>query len=67
MPDRRFPVLRHHPLPPRTIPWRMAEVVYKEYSRKYGNDQTLEVIAARGGFGDEEILDFLEAAWFNGR
>ncbi len=65
--EKRFPVLRPGPLArlsPRTIPWRMAEVVYAEYSRQYGTRQSLERIAERGGFGDEEILDFLEAAWF---
>lgn len=67
MSDKRFPVLRPGPLgrlKPRTIPWRMAELVYEEYSRKYGTSQSLERIAERGGFGDEEILDFLEMAWF---
>ncbi len=42
-----------------TIPWWLAKIAYKEYSRRYGSDQTLERIAERGGFGRKELLMFL--------
>jgi len=39
------------------IPWDIAEVIYKKYVAKYGNVQTLERIAQRGGFGWAEVED----------
>lgn len=33
------------------IPWRLAEIAYRAYRRRYGNDQTIERMAQRGGFG----------------
>lgn len=41
------------------IPWSVAEVAYEEYCRRYGNRQTLERLAKRGGFGRGELLDLL--------
>lgn len=38
------------------IPWEIAEEAYKEYSAKYGKDQSLERIAERLGFGKLEII-----------
>jgi len=42
-----------------TIPWEYAEQAYKEYSFRFGTDQDLERLHARGGFGVEEIIQFL--------
>jgi hypothetical protein len=39
-----------------TIPWWLAEEAYKVYSAHFGNDQSLERLAERGGFGREELL-----------
>lgn len=41
------------------IPWWLAEVAYKEYTRRYGNRQTLKRLKERGGFGRAELLDLL--------
>lgn len=41
------------------IPWTTAELAYREYSRRYGTQQTLERMAERGGFGVWEIIDLL--------
>ncbi len=42
-----------------TIPWWLAEIAYKYYSETYGNQQTLERLAERGGFGRIELIRFL--------
>ena len=42
-----------------TIPWWLAEIAYKYYSEIYGNQQTLERLAERGGFGRIELIRFL--------
>ncbi len=44
---------------PCTIPWWLAEIAYVYYHERYTNDQTLEVLAKRGGFGREELIAFL--------
>lgn len=36
------------------VPWRFAEKAYETYRAKFGNDQSLERIAERGGFGWNE-------------
>lgn len=41
------------------IPWWLAEIAYKEYSRRYGRSQTLERLAERGGFGRDELINLL--------
>jgi len=33
------------------IPWHMAEKAYKTYIKNFGQDQSLEELAQRGGFG----------------
>jgi hypothetical protein len=38
------------------IPWWLAEEAYAEYSKRYGNSQSLERLAERGGFGRDELL-----------
>lgn len=41
------------------IPWSVAELAYSVYASRYGNGQTLERLAERGGFGPEEMDDLL--------
>lgn len=60
--DKRFPVMGVRSIMPNeivSISWAQAEVVYKEYIRKFGDKQTLERIAERGGFYFEEIVGLL--------
>lgn len=59
MGERRFPIMRGTI---RTIPWSIAEVAYREYVRRFGDSQTLERIAERGGFYISE-LDMLYPGW----
>lgn len=47
---------------PMTIPWSLAEKAYSAYSARYGTRQSLEHLAARGGFGAGE-LDELIPGW----
>ena len=47
---------------PRQIPWSLAEKAYAVYSARYGQSQTLERLAERGGFGPEE-MDEYHPAW----
>lgn len=47
---------------PRQIPWSMAERAYESYVRAYGRIQSLERIAARGGFWSGE-LDVYIPGW----
>lgn len=62
--ERTFPVndSRHSARLPREV----AEVVYEEYARLHGRDQSIERIAERGGFGWLEIAAFLWAAYKRG-
>lgn len=41
------------------IPWAVAEEAYAVYSSKYGTQQSLERIAERGGFHEQEMDDFV--------
>lgn len=38
------------------IPWWLAKEAYQYYSKLYGDTQSLERLAERGGFGREELL-----------
>lgn len=38
-----------------SIDWRAAEEIYAHYTACFGNGQSLERIAARGGFSWEEV------------
>lgn len=38
-----------------TVPWWLAEVAYEWYHKRYPG-QSLEQLAARGGFGREELI-----------
>lgn len=42
-----------------TIPWWLAEIAYDYYSKKFGNSQSLERLAERGGFGRDELVMFI--------
>ena len=44
---------------PSTIPWWLAEEAYKKYVKLFGEIQTLERIAKRGGFGNYELIKLL--------
>ena len=48
---RRFPIQGGL-----TILWVAAEVAYESYARHYGGGQSLERLAARGGFGLHEFV-----------
>ena len=37
------------------IHWDTAEEIYKQYVKLFGNQQSLERIAERGGFGWSEV------------
>lgn len=45
--------------PKRYLKWEIAEKVYEQYCRLYGDDQSLKRIAERGGFGVDEIINYL--------
>ena len=70
-PEKRFPVQGEHvrlaPEPGQEhgatkhrergwVPWAVAEAAYKVYAVKYGKDQSLEMLAKRGGFGWSELV-----------
>lgn len=42
-----------------SIPWWLAEIAYGYYSERFGDAQTLERIAERGGFGRDELVKLL--------
>ena len=45
---------------PCTIPRWLAEVAYEVYAERFGDDQSLDRIAERGGFGRMELLQLLK-------
>lgn len=55
---KRFPINGNNG----TIPWGVAEQAYIEYCKQYGNSQTIETMAARGGFAISE-LDMFHPNW----
>lgn len=57
--DKRFPVLQGGG---RTISWETAQYAYTAYIKRYGDRQTLERLADRGGFAESE-LDVLYPQW----
>ena len=46
-------------LPATQIPWWLAEIAYKHYVELFGDQQSLQRLAERGGFGREELLRLL--------
>ena len=61
MSNKQFPIqLERNAAPhPLTIPWSIAELAYSVYASKYGNSQSLERLAERGGFAPSEMDEFL--------
>lgn len=55
-PKDHRPMIHNHAT---CIPWWLAEEAYKYYSEKHGTDQSLERLNERGGFGREELLNYL--------
>ena len=58
---RTFPIQAErgaapHPL---RIPWALAERAYSVYVGRYGQGQTLERLAERGGFAPSEMDEFV--------
>ncbi|PZS70577.1 hypothetical protein A7X76_10210 [Stenotrophomonas maltophilia] len=54
--ERRAPVQGYHG---ETIPWHVHGLAWEAYAKKYGNRQSAERLAERGGFGVEEMDMFL--------
>ncbi len=54
--ERRAPVQGYHG---GTIPWRVHGLAWEAYAKQYGNRQTAERLAERGGFGVKEMDMFL--------
>lgn len=38
------------------IPWSLAVELYEVYAQHFGRDQSLDLLAERGGFGFDEIV-----------
>ena len=49
----------HNGRKPSTIPWWLAQIAYEAYIKQYGDKQTLQRIAERGGFGRQELIELL--------
>ncbi len=47
---------------PTKIPWEVSDLAYSVYKSRYGNDQSLEKLANRGGFSARE-MDSLLPDW----
>lgn len=47
---------------PLAIPWAIADEAWKAYHQRWRNDQSVESIAERGGFGWSE-MDTLLPGW----
>lgn len=56
---KKFPMqlIRHDQ--DNSIPYEVAEEIYKEYSTRYGTSQSLQRIGERGGFGKMEAIRLL--------
>ncbi len=54
-PTKLFPIIDSG----ESIKWAHAEQVYAEYREQFSNDQTLERLAERGGFGVSEAVTLL--------
>lgn len=62
--NRPFPIVRAPNMidtVPRSIPWWVAQVAHRQYVREYGNIQSLERLAERGGFHWTELGMLLAA------
>ena len=54
MVSRRFRIQGFAP----GVPWAAAEQAYETYAKNFGNSQSLERLAERGGFGLHEFACF---------
>lgn len=61
-----FPILTSAPrgTPTPRIPWHIAERAHQAYVKRYGNIQSIEQIASRGGFSPSE-MDQFHPPWRN--
>lgn len=44
---------------PRYIPWELAERAYDKYVQRFGDSQSLTLLARRGGFAASELDRFV--------
>lgn len=58
--DAEGRITRHWERPAGRVPWAVAEAAYQVYARMYGRDQSLQKLAARGGFGWYELTWLLK-------
>lgn len=58
--DAEGKITRNWERPAGRVPWAVAARAYEVYAKKYGRDQSLERLAARGGFGWAELTWLLE-------
>lgn len=47
-------------MPPGTIAWSEHLEAFRDYSSRYGSEQSAERLAERGGFGYQELLTHLK-------
>ena len=57
--QKKFPIQVQYRDTDNWIPFEVAEEIYKEYSHKFGTDQSLQRIGERGGFGKMEAIKLL--------
>lgn len=64
MKEKQFPIQTQRDAPPHPllIPWEIAELAYSVYASRYGQEQSLGHLAARGGFGPGE-MDMFVPGW----
>lgn len=63
--ERRFPIQQQQDSingfvrPAGYVPWGIAALAYQRYIARYGQQETMEELAARGGFGWGELVHLL--------
>jgi hypothetical protein len=60
---RPFPIQGSYPQKRSTVPWWLAEIAYEGYARAFpssAREQSLERLAARGGFGRQEFVALIK-------
>jgi len=57
----KFPIMREKDAKPHpvSIPWSIAELAYSGYRSRFGEDQSMEELARRGGFAPSEMDQWL--------
>lgn len=63
----RVPWIEHGVFPVEAgwVPWAIAEIAYKAYVKDGHGSQSLETLAARGGFGWAELISCLRGSYNN--